>query len=559
MAQLQELRVDDFTGGLNTQGTQFTLGQNESPSMLNIEIDDRKGFRTRKGWNRWNAANITGGTWAPRNTHAHHLSDGTFLVYLANDGDTYAAPGSGVFADVSIPNGASPHLADFASWGDVCYFACGKGLIPYKRNGTSAAASLIDTSTTASAGGVAFNDDYTTPTGGEFVVAEVVEAHAGYMFVAHTREGGTNAAGVITSGTVHPNRIRWSHPSQPEDWATNDYIDISSGGGAITALMSFRDHLLIFKTDSMWALYGYDSDSWQLVQVSRSVGVLSPEAVARSESAVFFYSPSDGGGVYGYDGSSPTRISDNIRKTIDEITAPQDAWVAWTGNRLWCSLPWTVDDSYVTGDSTVMVFDPVVGNGAWIAYAPASGNIRSIIEGSDISNNPPLAVLGGAVSCVMELEVRGQASDGINVDGTTFDPFTAYYVTRWYNAGSQELRKSWRRPRFIMTQEDAAVKVVIYTYHNYNEASSKRSHTIETEAQAAAIWNAFNWGDGSLWGASDAAGSTIERAEPAAEGLSGLGVARSVQLKFVPDVSTAGNQWGISAFSLKYLERRFTT
>lgn len=556
MSQLQELKVDDFTGGLNTQGTQFTLAQNESPSMLNIEIDDRKGFRTRKGWARWNAADIldpSSVTWAPRNTHTHPLSNGGYVIYLANDGDTYGATSSGVFSDLTIPNGASPHLADFASWGDTCYFACGKGLLPYKRVGTSAAAALSDASDSN------FNDDYTTPVNGCGMVAEVCEAHVGYMFAAHTREGGSESSGVVTGGTVYPNRLRWSHPSKPEDWATLDYIDIEIGGGMITALMSFQDHLLIFKTDSVWALYGYDSDSWQLIQVADSVGALSPEAVTRSESAVYFYSASDQGGVYAYVGQSPVLLSGHIERITDDISAPVDAWVSWVAGRLWCSLPWLPDGTWADGDSVCAVFDPALGNGAWTLHTPAIGSVQSIVDGSDLGSNRPLAVLGGDWACLVRLETRTQAADLIDDDGVTATPFEAYYVTRWYNAGTQELRKSWRRSRFIATREDASVVIKVYTYRDYNEKASVRSHTINVDSSAAAVWGAFNWGAGPLWGGSAAEGSDLKRPQPPGPGLGGHGVARSIQLRFESDATTLGNPWGLSAMSLKYHQRRFTT
>lgn len=39
MAQILLERYDDFTGGLNLRADQFLLARNESPDMLNVEID----------------------------------------------------------------------------------------------------------------------------------------------------------------------------------------------------------------------------------------------------------------------------------------------------------------------------------------------------------------------------------------------------------------------------------------------------------------------------------------------------------------------------------------
>ena len=67
--------------------------------------------------------------------------------------------------------------------------------------------------------------------------AEVIAQHAGYLFVANTRENGVD----------YRTRLRWSHSNNPDAWAAADYIDISEGGGEITADVPFSDRLLIFK------------------------------------------------------------------------------------------------------------------------------------------------------------------------------------------------------------------------------------------------------------------------------------------------------------------------
>ena len=57
--QLQPIDLVDWTGGLNLRRSDFNLAQNESPAMLNVEIDPRRGFTSRRGWVRWNTADIT--------------------------------------------------------------------------------------------------------------------------------------------------------------------------------------------------------------------------------------------------------------------------------------------------------------------------------------------------------------------------------------------------------------------------------------------------------------------------------------------------------------------
>jgi hypothetical protein len=504
------------------------------------------------------ASYIVHADWEPRNTFVHGLSTGDYVVYVANNGVIEAAPSSGVFAPLTIASGAlvsavaNPHLADFAAWGDYLYIACGFDRFARRRNGTGTPASITD------AYG-AYNDDYTTPDAigsGAMPRCEFMETHGGYLFCAYTSEAATE-----------PNRLRWSHPSQPENWAELDYIDIKAGGGKITGLRSFKDHLLIFKTDTVWALYGYDSDSWQLVRVSAKAGAPNTTAITSSESAVFFYSPAERGGVYAYTGGTPTHISTNLRTVMEETTDHEDVWVAWAGKRLWCSLPWT-PDGRLTDESTVFVFDPEVGDGAWTMHNSALGNVKSIVEGSEIHiGNPLIAVCGcSGAAALLEVESRDVASDVI-LESLASSTFDAYYTTAWQNAKWLERRKSWRRPRFVMQQVEEDVIVDLDTYFDYEEGAPKRSHQIAVSVNGTVFWRltgadeagGFDWGDGAIWGASGADGSDIVRATGNTVTLSGLGVNRAIQLKFSTNSGYLGKAWGVNAMTLKYILRRFTT
>ena len=56
--RLEPLDLMDFTGGLCLRRNQFQLASNESPDMLNVDVDPRGGFRTRRGWQRWNEDDV---------------------------------------------------------------------------------------------------------------------------------------------------------------------------------------------------------------------------------------------------------------------------------------------------------------------------------------------------------------------------------------------------------------------------------------------------------------------------------------------------------------------
>src|SRR5690606_18129691 len=132
------------------------------------------------------------------------------------------------------------------------------------------------------------------------------------------------------------------------------------GGPRITALMSFEDHLLIFKPDSVWALYGYDRESWQLVKKSATCGALSPQAVTRSEGAVFFYPPAERGAIFIYGGERPVEISEPIRPALQAMVNHDLVWVGWIARKLWVTLPWSYERGGLSGSGDMLGWDPTL-------------------------------------------------------------------------------------------------------------------------------------------------------------------------------------------------------
>ncbi len=541
--RLQKIDLESFTGGLNLRRSDFQLADTESPAMLNVEVDPRGGVATRRGWRRWLGTDVAvvPASWDPRHASVHSKSDGTFEVYVANGATVWAGNDSG-FPDTGIPCSATPHLADFAPWGDKMYIAAGiNETNSYVRDGVVATPLIAPTGEADNN----WNDDYTIPVGGVMPRAEYVTTHSGYSFVAYTNEDQT-----------FPNRLRWSHPNDPEDWAYLDKIDINIGGGRITGLMSFRDHLLIFKTDSMWALYGYNTDSWQLIKVSLSIGAPSPAAITRSETAVFFYGSADRSGIYAYAGGEPINIDEKLRTMLERITRFDDVFVGWVGHRLWVSIP----DISTNRPSQAYIFDPEIGEGAWVRHQAAIGSITCIVDRSDVETNYPLAVLKGdsGISNFVLLDNIEDAVDEIE-DGV-LSPFVAEYRTGWKYAGMQEVRKSWRRARFIVNRGAADVDIVVDSFRDYDSVALQRSGTISIIQTGTAFWSesegnpnplGFNWDDGTKWQAK-VDGTAIVRSPS-------FGIARALQLRFRTGPATPGRAWGIDSVTLKYLTRRFTT
>lgn len=534
MAAIRVLRQDDFTGGLNLRADQFQLAPNESPRMLNVEIDPRGGVFQR-GAMRDIARDIMASGWQPEGLHPFYAEDHYLMLTTgkvgATNGKVLYSTGSS-FSDLSVPV-SERHGASFASWGDDLYIATGIDTVSYR---WSTQPTLTLTALTAS--GPTWQNSYTSGLSGVHMPkAKHAVTHAGKLFVANTYEN-----------SVHQgDRIRWSHPNSPGNWAENDYIDINTGSSGITGLAVFAGHLIVFKQNAVFAIFGYDSDTFQVVEISRTLGVVTPHSIAVTERGVYFFSYPDG--LMFYDGEKITDVFEPIRPAIESgyiSSAPIDGvYVNYINRRIWVSVPYS-ESGTPTSPTTVFVYDPSIGrDGSWLQFSTfddkgaAGGCTFVTTEGSTVhvAVHPTLPV-------VMEVDIYGNSYD--RVDGSTNNQFTSRYRTRWLDAGSYSEKKMFRRPDVVAKQSPVPSAIEVKIYGDYEEADNGeiKRYTIDIPASGnGMVWGFSDWAE--FWGAPN----------PGSQVVTGrsIGLARSIQLEFV---GTPGVTWGVSSYTLKYNPRR---
>jgi len=546
--RLRPLNVRLFTGGINLRTDAFDLAENEVQLCLNVELDPRGGFYARKGWQRWNSADINttlAPTWNPRAMHAQTLG-GTEVVFVANAA-SYAGGGAnkgsvlystaGTFVLLLVGSNplvadATPHIADFAPWKDLVYIACGSGeqAAKWAGPGGGSIATLLTASAAAN-----FVDDYTAPSGACFPKCELATPHLDRMVVAYTNE----------DSTAHPNRVRFSHPNNAENWASTDYIDISAGGEKITALLSFGDHLLVFKTNSVWAIHGYDAESFQMVQVTEKVGALHRQAVAKAENSVYFLSWPHG--VYEYDGDGVFEVSEQLRPGIRSPNFNSEAlesiWLNYVDQRLWVAVPFSTTATPSDAATNLILDRSLSSRGSWMAYRGADdAALGPMVEAvqSDV-------VYGAcrATRSVARVEQLDDPKDNLNGTET---PFSTYLITRWFDAGWPTLKKSWKRPEFLLQDSNERVDLRVDAYRDYNEASPHRSLIVTIPESLGGA----KYDDGSTYDSGIRYGGTAEGSKLVRG--SSFGLARSIRLRFI---GPPGVRWGVDAFVLKHLNKRF--
>jgi hypothetical protein len=552
MSRLSLLRTDDFTGGLNLRADPFQLGRTESPDLLNVDIDPRGGLTVRGGMTKLNVSaigSIANGSFTPKALYA--WDNAIPQVLLSANSAVYSATTT-AFTSLGITTTA-PFGASFTAWSasNESFVYIGTGASSYKWNGTTATA-LTDAST-------AYADDYSAPVTGYAPKCRLISSHVDRLWCAYTTEGGVD----------YPNRVRFSHPINRESWATNDYIDIVDGGSGITAIIPFNGNLLIFKKRAVFAIMGYSTDTFQVINLTSEVGAVNPLSVVATEAAVYFFSWPDG--LFKYDGQQFSDLFTAIRPLIQtgnvNNIAQDEIRVASVNHKIWVSLPLSTD----TKVTASYIYDPSLKQaGAWSKYQTC--DLKGVGSGCDFVTSTGATynlVCHPSNPYVLRVDQLSVYQDDVGTGPTDFE---SYYTTGWQDANNVSNRKMWRRPDFVVKQTTVATNLTMRVYHDWEESVIAKTYIVATDASGTSlVWtnlislvynntvNLYNanaqynavepdgnagWSEAD-WGAS-ASGSAFIIGKS-------LGLARSVQLKIQGE---GGKPWGINSITYKYNPRK---
>lgn len=514
--------LQDFSGGLNLRSDQFNLAPSESPGMLNVDVDPRGGIKMRLG------VSLRNGTALNQNVSglAQFTPDGGTARVICSHGTSVAESATGNFtalSGVSVTNG------------DRLYGQTTNSKF-YGVSGTSS--SFVYDGTTAS--NLASNVDGSS---GNYPIAQYTCHWNNHAWVAHTTE----------SGTAHASRVRWSKMDDPESWREFDYVDVNVGerGDELSGLVPFADRMLVFKTNSVHALYGYSTESFQLVALTQDVGSVSASSPVSTPYGVYFWY--DRQGVWVYDGQQFVWVFEKLQPAIDDGrlqfgTPPQ---LAWFKNRLYVSVDW--DE---TGGSNpkrrVLIYDPTLGaTGAWtmtdidanvmLAFAPPNAE-QELLAGCQENT-------GRVVHLEQDLESDFYGASPSHIDSS--------YTSSWLVGGNPIVRKRWGKPRIVVSSDNTvALTAKLYVDYNSSDYTKEMPFGVEAETTAAATWasGAGPTGGTGVWGTSLWAGepntsiTNIER-------LPTLGTAKAIQMKIDGPVST-DEAWEVNAMAFTYSQRR---
>jgi len=297
----------------------------------------------------------------------------------------------------------------------------------------------------------------------------------------------------------------------------------------------------------VFAIFGYDSDTFQVVEVSRSVGAVNPGSVATTESGVYFYSHPDG--LMLYNGNGIVDLFQPLRPAIVNgyvnSAATNAINVNYINRRVWVSVPYSETTS-ATVPTVSFVYDNTVNkSGAWLMFSSYDGcGVSAGLTFTQTDGTTKHVVAHPTQAYTLTVDNYGNALD--NVNGTD-NQFTSRYRTRWFDAGSYAQNKMFRRPSLVVKQTPSASQLNVFVYGNYEEAEDgeMKQYVIDIPASGGSmLWGYSLWGS-ATWGA----------ANPGSQVVNGrsVGLAKSVQLEFV---GSPAQTWGVNSFTLKYNPRK---
>ena len=294
--------------------------------------------------------------------------------------------------------------------------------------------------------------------------------------------------------------MRFSKINDAENWTSTDFIDIDIGehGDNITALLADGDRLLVFKENSVYAIYGFDADSFQVQNITRTAGCLNGSQPVATPYGAFFWYAQDG--VYVVTQSGVSWVFERLKPAIDQsaLTTGTVPSLMWHNSRLWVSADFQSGDANggaaQTDRRNVFVWDGSLGPlGAWTrydinarslhAYKPPGGTHLGLCATSDWSGT-------AAFTRVSKVD---QSADTDDYTGSGASEIYSHYQTRWLAGNRPTFSKRWGKTRTVLlTDNTVTINMVIYKDYNLGSGSTSFSQAITGEASTS-VWDTATW------------------------------------------------------------------
>lgn len=303
-----------------------------APRIENWVPTPAGGLRVRQGW-------VNGGT-SPASPYVAGLAFQADFGELIVVHDTLSASGYTVYKATASPSGALTSLGTIAGTPDHrVTMAMGAHTLAF---GSTSLAKLYGVNNT-----------------GTLVDSGTAKVPQNIFAMEYHHDAFYAGGGKDRDGVSKPNRLFWTDPGDGalNDWPANNWADVGlSAGGVIYSLASFRDDLLIGKSNGVWLLQGTPDDALDLHELDIANAVPGESICATPYGAVICGI----GMIYLFDGSGIQRIGKPIEGDLQGTPSLMDA--VYVGGRVYISNP---------GSGRLWVFD--FDTGGWTEETGSSG------------------------------------------------------------------------------------------------------------------------------------------------------------------------------------------
>lgn len=568
--------LKDFNQGISAQTDKVQIPLGSTPMARNVEWRQRGGFFVRKGVGALIYGNVGAEMANPPGVPVrfyHYvrdpssttqftsqyivpLDDGTIAVGVDFGNLVTGVAGSWIRMQAGGANVVTVGSPAITAWSGNLYLSVGVAAT----NGIGANMVRWD-GAAATKLGTTMADDYAAPTGNNMPTARYVAAWAERMWIGCL---------VPQSGPMAGSVIRWSHPGKPEDWATDDFIEVGQQGDVITGIAPMRDMLVVFKRSSTHALLGSGSSNFRVVDISGTIGCTG-EWTRDNEGRIVFW---DGTmGLCRFDGRSVENLFEpllgflqpgagsSITRCGGVVTDGEKVYVTtdfqdYYGSRVpepiatrkpkssplipglttWADI--TAGDVHWAGMAgirwlrastefynLVWVYRDKAG---WTSYTlnhPSAfsitmlGQVRSRLNATgDVDSNR--RIVYGLSSATAPIYLSDRYDNGR--DWWTKDDqrgIDAFYMTPWLHGGLPAQIKRWKAPRVIQEADEVGV-LLIDVYYDFNYDFLRR--TLRVGVVTPLSFDSFSVGKPGTLGRAKAVMLVIRPEAPRHWGVSSL-------------------------------------
>jgi len=481
----------NFGGGLNLTSDPIHVKDNETVDCLNVDFDVRGAVKKRLGSIQrgitepnppfdlivpyrtpGGASNLLGVRWG-------------FGVISIDSGYTFTLIGS------STQTTGNPNHAIVA--GGSAYIVNNQDAT-LKINGTTA--TRLGTTANAS---------------GNHPIAKYITFHKNRLFLGNTGDGANPSRVIFTGSDANPADLEYFKTLSTVDFDPDD-------GDEITAIVPFLDQLTVFKRNKIFTLRGNQPSSFIRVLANPALGCVAPRSAQAWDKGIMFLSTR---GVFSFDGSRATRVSEKIDPALNSLPAEALATAAALVFQQRYYL-FVNEDSANAWNETTYVFDFTTGT--WTKYR--GWNVRHAAIWNRVGADEMFGIDHVASDKIVQYRATS-ITDDLGSD------IAAHWTSKWFDFGVPERRKTGRR-MYVYFLASGQYDVNVDVFKSYQTAGPSQ-YLVNLDplgmVWGTGVWNVEKWGAGL---------DTIQKR------LTGLGTHTTFRVKVYDDSS---NPWTLEGLA----------